>query len=247
MSRIGFTGHQAMPELARAYVRRGIAELLSQIRGPLIGISSLAAGADQIFASEILNRHGQLWVVIPSTDYQSTLHDDDLAAYRSFLEGATDVIRLDFDRPSEAAYDAAGKWIVENCDELVAVWDGKPARGLGGTGDVVAYAKEFGRNVRVLWPPGIVRSLAKTGNSHSRRRRKHRMLGLRLPARLAVGLRGKERLGRRYKKCCHGRSAPLIKENQRIGSRIEPVESALYSFEEPFDYPAFPRGCWGDS
>ncbi|MGW1005456.1 hypothetical protein [Streptomyces sp. NPDC002520] len=37
-------------------------------------------------------------------------------------------------------------------DELVAVWDGKPAWGHGGTADVVAYAERTGVRVRVLWP-----------------------------------------------------------------------------------------------
>ncbi len=39
---------------------------------------------------------------------------------------------------------AAGVWMVDRSDRLVAIWDGKPAAGLGGTGDVVAYALERG-------------------------------------------------------------------------------------------------------
>jgi len=31
------------------------------------------------------------------------------------------------------------------------VWDGKPARAYGGTADVVAYAREQGTPVRVIW------------------------------------------------------------------------------------------------
>jgi hypothetical protein len=41
--------------------------------------------------------------------------------------------------------------------ELLAVWDGKPARGHGGTADVVAAAREQGRTVRVIWPAGSTR------------------------------------------------------------------------------------------
>ncbi|MFH9861330.1 hypothetical protein [Streptomyces sp. NPDC017202] len=40
---------------------------------------------------------------------------------------------------------------------LLAVWDGKPARGYGGTADVVAYAERTGVAVRVLWPDGASR------------------------------------------------------------------------------------------
>jgi hypothetical protein len=40
---------------------------------------------------------------------------------------------------------------------LVAIWDGKPARGLGGTGDVVRYAQEKGTAVSIVWPDDIGR------------------------------------------------------------------------------------------
>ncbi len=157
MTRIGVTGHQKMPEAAESYARKEIRKFLEEVSGPLTGLSSLAAGADQIFARELLDHNGRLWVIIPSRYYQSTLYGDDLVAYRELLSRATDVTRLDFDQPSEAAYNVAGRWIVENCDELVAIWDGRPARGLGGTGDVVAYAKELGRAVRIFWPQGVAR------------------------------------------------------------------------------------------
>jgi len=39
----------------------------------------------------------------------------------------------------------------------VAVWDGKPARGVGGTADIVSYARQKGVPVAVLWPDGAAR------------------------------------------------------------------------------------------
>ncbi len=33
-----------------------------------------------------------------------------------------------------------GLVVVERCDLLLAIWDGHPAHGLGGTADIVAYA-----------------------------------------------------------------------------------------------------------
>jgi hypothetical protein len=55
------------------------------------------------------------------------------------------------DKP-ESAFFAAGRYIVEQCDLLIAVWDGQPSKGLGGTGDVVAYARGVNRQVVVLDP-----------------------------------------------------------------------------------------------
>jgi hypothetical protein len=37
-------------------------------------------------------------------------------------------------------------------DEVIAVWDGQPARGYGGTADVVSYAESNGVPVRIVWP-----------------------------------------------------------------------------------------------
>jgi hypothetical protein len=45
----------------------------------------------------------------------------------------------------------------EDSDELLAVWDGSPARGYGGTVDVVNAARDAGRTVTVVWPNGAVR------------------------------------------------------------------------------------------
>jgi len=40
---------------------------------------------------------------------------------------------------------------------MFAVWDGKPADGLGGTADVVGYARERAIPVQVFWPAGLER------------------------------------------------------------------------------------------
>ena len=50
---------------------------------------------------------------------------------------------------TEDAYRAAGEAVVERSDVLLAVWDGQPAKGIGGTGEVVAAAGRLG--VPVSW------------------------------------------------------------------------------------------------
>ncbi|WP_198036875.1 hypothetical protein [Nocardia sp. BMG51109] len=47
--------------------------------------------------------------------------------------------------------------MLDDADELFAVWDGKPARGYGGTADVVAVARQRGMPVTVIWPDGAQR------------------------------------------------------------------------------------------
>jgi hypothetical protein len=82
---------------------------------------------------------GHLHLIIPCDNYESTFDDDNhRQAYRRLLSAATSIERLDFPEPSEVAFFEAGKRVADRCDLLLAVWDGEKARGLGGSGDVVA-------------------------------------------------------------------------------------------------------------
>lgn len=157
MTRIGITGHQGIPAQALPDVRQGICAALADLPAPLEGYSSLADGADQLFASIVLKLGGRLHAVIPSGNYESTFDGPALAQYRRLLNAATDIEQLSFDEPNEAAYDAAGRTVVDHSDVLLAVWDGKPSRGRGGTADAVNYARAAQVPVHVVWPAGVSR------------------------------------------------------------------------------------------
>lgn len=123
-----------------------------------VAVTSLAAGADQRFAEMALSRGGKLYVVVPSSGYESSMASrEDRSRFRQMLSAASTVERLDYPRPSEEAFFAAGRRVVDICDVLVALWDGLPARGVGGTADVVSYAQSVGKSVDVVWPEGLRR------------------------------------------------------------------------------------------
>ena len=156
--RIGLTGHQNIPPQALEYVTRGIDKVLDNFEDDLVGISSLAAGADQLFASLVLGRGGRLELVSPCRRYEKTFsHPEDLRNFRKLLERAASVETLTFEEPSEEAYLAAGCRVVDLSEMLLAVWDGQPARGKGGTADIVAYARCRATRVEIVWPKGIMR------------------------------------------------------------------------------------------
>ena len=52
---------------------------------------------------------------------------------------------------------AASELMIKHADQLWAVWDGQPARGYGGTADVVTAARNNGLPVRIIWPHGTHR------------------------------------------------------------------------------------------
>ena len=155
---IGFSGHQTLSAKTRSLVRIALMAELSNRQGSL-AVTSLAAGSDQIFAECALASGSQLMAIIPCRRYERSFSDwNDLDKYRELLAQAVDTAQLSYPEPSEEAYWAAGKRIVDMAEILIAVWDGRPAGGLGGTADVVEYAQKQGTKVLRVWPPGASRN-----------------------------------------------------------------------------------------
>lgn len=144
---VGITGHQRLKgATAWPWVQEVLEQLLDDFERPLVGVSSLAIGADQLLAGLVLERGGALHVVIPFAGYEGMFTGKDLETYRRLLELAT-VEVLAVSGSAEDAYLAAGKRMVEIADIMLAVWNGKPARGVGGTADVVMYARDKGKTI----------------------------------------------------------------------------------------------------
>ncbi|MEV0734852.1 hypothetical protein AB0I51_02575 [Streptomyces sp. NPDC050549] len=155
---IGITGHRVIPPAALPLVHSALRHKLSGAEGELAAISSLAAGADQMFADIALAHGVSVTAVIPGMDYEAHLGGAEVrSAYRRILRSCAARVYLPAEPTHEEAYFAAGRWIVDHCDLLIAVWDGRPARGLGGTGDVVEYAERTGVPFTVVWPSGMRR------------------------------------------------------------------------------------------
>jgi hypothetical protein len=103
-------------------------------------MSSLAAGADQVFARCALRHDIRLIAVIPIDHYASFFDPETLGEYKRLLDQA-DRIELGYSGDPETAFLQAGRYVVEHIDLLFAIWDGNRAEGKGGTGDIVSYAQ----------------------------------------------------------------------------------------------------------
>jgi len=139
--RIGITGHQRLRDPAAwRWVEMEINQFLGAAPRPLVGISSLAAGADQLFAKVVLQHGGALEVVIPFAAYETTfVADREREEFKRLLRRCTRSETLEERGTNEQAYFVAGKRVIDRSDLVVAVWDGGPAGGLGGTADAVKY------------------------------------------------------------------------------------------------------------
>ena len=156
--RVGITGHRGLSEDVEQRVR---AMLDEAVRGwnadDLTAVSCIADGPDSWFAEAVLRHGGQLDVVIPATEYRESLPEWHHAVYDELYRSAADIHETGMTESTSEAHQAGSEILVGLVDELIAVWDGKPARGYGGTADVVAYAERTGVPVRVLWPEGASR------------------------------------------------------------------------------------------
>jgi hypothetical protein len=157
---VGMTGHQGLPARTAELVTAALRDTLRSYALNLVGVTMLGPGADQLFARVVLELGGVLYVVQPTVGMQYRDSFPDAEARRGYDElygQASHVEALEHTESTEQAHMDAGRVVVDRSNALVAVWDGQPARGLGGTADVVTYARQRGIPVTVIWPEGATR------------------------------------------------------------------------------------------
>ena len=157
--RVGVSGHRALadPEGVADRVDRALDRLVAGTSSALVVVSGLAEGADRIVARCVLARPGgrlEAVLPLPADDYETDFADE--RSRREFREllGLADRVTVvppdPADPAREAAYARAGAATVAGCDVLLALWDGRPAQGRGGTAEVVALGRAAGRRVEVV-------------------------------------------------------------------------------------------------
>jgi hypothetical protein len=155
---VGMTGHQGLPTPTAELVTAALRDTLSGYTPNLVGVTMLGPGADQLFARLVLELGGALYVVVPAAEYRDGFEDSEAqAGYDELYARASYFEALEHTESTEQAHMDGGQVVVDRSSVLLAVWDGEPSRGLGGTADVVAYARQRGIPVNVIWPEGASR------------------------------------------------------------------------------------------
>ena len=137
----------------------------------MVGISPLAEGSDRLFANQFLSQSDRvLSVVLPfdknqyitsfkgiqdTKGKQIGSKEDSIKEFETLLEKDDDYLELAEFRVAGAAqmnkyYYLAGKYVVDNCDVMIAVWNGQPADGHGGTTEIIDYAKSIGKPIFII-------------------------------------------------------------------------------------------------
>ena len=144
---VGVSGHQDLGDAETVlWIRAALVHAVGTL-SPKLGLTCLAVGSDQLFAAVLSEMGIPFDAIIPCHEYESTFDDTTVLRYRELIARAQSQVTLPFPSPSEEAFWSAGRQVVDRSKVLVAIWDGEGARGLGGTGDVVAYAVESGHLV----------------------------------------------------------------------------------------------------
>ena len=160
--RIGVTGHRRLTDPAALVpaIRAAVQGVVDRFLGPgaepaLLVISALAEGADRLVAAEVLARPDatlEAVLPLPPGDYLDDFTGDaSKAEFTEMLGRATSVWVARPGGSRDEAYERAGRHVVDRADVLIALWDGEPPRGRGGTATVVSYARAQG--VPVAWVP----------------------------------------------------------------------------------------------
>jgi hypothetical protein len=158
--RIGVTGHRdlADPDALTPAIDEAIRALSQRVLGAranpsLLIISALAEGADRLVARQVLARPAaELEVVLPLPvheylqDFPAEASKDE---FTELLGRAARVWRAPPGSSREEAYERAGRHMVDRADMIIALWDGQPSRGRGGTATIVSYARS--QDVPVAW------------------------------------------------------------------------------------------------
>jgi hypothetical protein len=151
---VGFSGHRQLhdPAGAASAITAALALLRHELPGDWIGLSSVATGGDQLFVEQVLSL-GLSWHAIlplPPREFREDFSPPDWLEAERLLTRASHVLVINENGSREDGYLDCGMETVDGADVLIALWDGEPARGKGGTADVVEYAKSIGKPMLIL-------------------------------------------------------------------------------------------------
>ncbi|KZC39753.1 MULTISPECIES: hypothetical protein [Rhodanobacter] len=155
---VGVTSHRNIPAHEIEPIRQRVRDFLARLRRdfpglPLVVVSALAEGGDQLVAHEALAVGARLVAPLPLPP-DMYVEDFSSAAVRAsfhLLCNQAEIVLLPqlMGQPRQAIgspgvardrqYAKAGVYIASHCHILLAIWDGKVSGRLGGTAQIVNY------------------------------------------------------------------------------------------------------------
>ncbi len=157
MLSIGITGHRALRQIQP--IKTGIHQILIKIDHEFQEkewqiFSLLAEGADRLVVHSTLEYKPSARLIIP-LPFSIPEYINDFSSQESknefyqLFDLAYEVIEPEPVSTRDSAYLSAGIQMLDRANVLVALWDGKSAKKIGGTGNLVDLARQ--RRLPIAW------------------------------------------------------------------------------------------------
>ncbi len=153
---IGVIGHRnaVITDSTQQQIQQFFEDLWQAKQCPIILLSPLAIGADTVVAEIFLTqkiktgRDYRLHVPIPMSidKYQTTFSSQDFAYFQQLCEKADKVFTVPTVTEMKQCeqFRQGAKYIIENSQQTIVLWDGNPYGAIGGTADSVFYLQNGG-------------------------------------------------------------------------------------------------------
>jgi uncharacterized phage-like protein YoqJ len=149
MTILAFTGHRPnklggykLPNPTYMKVCQQIESIILELK-PLKIISGMALGVDQWAAFIAIKLGVPFIAAVPFKKQESKWPIDSQRIFNQLIQKAEEVILVSPGEYSVHKMQIRNEWMVDNCDQLVAVWDGTA----GGTANCINYAKSKNKNI----------------------------------------------------------------------------------------------------
>jgi hypothetical protein len=155
---VGVTSHRNIPAREIEPIRQRVRDFFFQLRRdlpdlPLVVLSALAEGGDQLVAKEALVHGARLIAPLPlprelyvddfadaavRADFDMLCSQAEIVPLSSLMDPSGHAVASQ-GMPRDRQYAKAGVYIASHCHILLAIWDGKASGQLGGTAQIVDY------------------------------------------------------------------------------------------------------------
>lgn len=150
---IGITGHRpdrcggwTVPNEKSIKIKEELSKIFKEKDAQIV-ITGMALGSD-MYASEVaIDMNIGLWAAVPCDDQDLLWNKEQREKYKNLINACSNVINVSPGYYQPYKMMKRNEWIVDNCDEMVAVWDGKNS---GGTYKTIEYAKKENKNCRII-------------------------------------------------------------------------------------------------
>jgi uncharacterized phage-like protein YoqJ len=159
MLTIAVTGHRPSKlggynnDAAHKAIRRHMRDFLATQSYPLVLISGGALGIDQFWMEVGLHLSLPVIAALPFEGYDDRWPAASRQEYKKLLDRCQSVKYICEPGYAASKMQTRNEWMVDNCDLLVAYWNGTP----GGTANCVKYARLKERKIVVYNPNEIIK------------------------------------------------------------------------------------------